>query len=68
MLSLEARRRFSRPSFLADCRHTTARYHRSGNVHQNNTLSLSCLCFDTLIWHAQFGISWTQYSVTFKLK
>lgn len=31
-LSLEARRRFSRPSFLSDCRHSTARYHRSGNV------------------------------------
>ncbi|KAA0713845.1 Calsenilin A-type potassium channel modulatory protein 3 DRE-antagonist modulator [Triplophysa tibetana] len=28
-LSLEARRRFSRPSFLSDCRHSTARYHRS---------------------------------------
>lgn len=48
-LSLEARRRFSRPSFLADCRHSTARYHRSGNAYQNNTLSLSCLCFVTFI-------------------
>lgn len=46
-LSLEARRRFSRPSFLADCRHSTARYHRSGNAYQNNTLSLSRLCFVT---------------------
>ncbi|GAA6071277.1 Kv channel interacting protein 3a, calsenilin isoform X5, partial [Tachysurus ichikawai] len=28
-LSLEARRRFSRPSFLVECRHGMARYQRS---------------------------------------
>lgn len=72
-LSLEARRRFSRPSFLADCRHSTARYHRSGNAYQNNTLFLSCLCFVTfnrlIPKPLHFGVlSWTHYSVTFIVK